>query len=98
MIKLNSEKNPHHFVIPVDEKIDISKTKIECQFDVEKVAFDANTFSIIVREGNIPIHFETLSGNKLARKGETLSKNSMQIRLQNVQPDNKEIVLIYQLQ
>ena len=104
VIKVNSE-NPHHFVVPVDDQVDGSRSKQACQFEVERAAFDATTFSLIVREGNIPIHFETLSGAKLARVGEPVpgSKNSKQIRLLNVQPDeaklrNKDIVFVYELQ
>ena len=103
VLKVNSE-TPHHFVVPVDDTVDASRTKPACEFQVERTLFEATTFSLIVREGNIPIHFETLAGSKLARLGKPVpeSKNAKQIVLENVQPGeaklrDKNIVLVYEI-
>ena len=58
VVKLNTE-NSVHYVVPVGEKIDGNFLFQIDSGDVSKL-----NFSIILREGNIPIHFESVSAQK----------------------------------
>lgn len=102
VIKVNSE-NPIHFVIPVANEVTDSGGS-KCMFEVDALAFEQVTFSLIVRDGNIPIHFATLSGSKLVSKSEVLagSKKTRKLNIENVHEDeerlkDKQIVLLFEI-
>lgn len=82
VMKINSVEKPVHHVIPVQDDtlgdtsapVPVPETKGPDgkstglpTFEVDAALFDASTFSLIVREGNIPIHFETLKGKTLSK-------------------------------
>jgi hypothetical protein len=100
VIKVNSD-NPLHFVVPVESEIPTQPpTAAKCVFEVDALVFEQMTFSLIIRDGNIPIHFATLSGIKLISKSEPVpgSKQLRRLNIENVQEDeerlkNRQIVL-----
>ena len=78
VMKINSVERPVHHVIPVQDDSSgepvvpaaVPETKGAQPapvFEVDAAMFDTATFSLIVREGNIPIHFETLKGKTLSK-------------------------------
>jgi hypothetical protein len=102
VIKVNSD-NPLHFVIPVDSEVSETGAS-KCTFEVDALAFEQVTFSLIIRDGNIPIHFATLSGGKIVSKSELVpgSKKTRRLNIDNVQEDeerlkDKQIVLLFEI-
>ena len=96
VIKANSDTNPQHFVVPVDA--DPSKS---CTFELEPDAFKSMTFSLVIRDGNMPIHFETISGAKLLETSQPAGKGRKLI-IENFHEDeerlkNKQIVLFFEI-
>lgn len=107
VIKLNSE-NPHHYVVPVDTALTELPSIAKCVFELDSAVFELVSFSVILREGHIPIHFGSVSGSKLLTKSEPVegSKKARQIDLlQNTAPGyedderlkGKSIVLVYEI-
>ena len=83
VIKINAE-NPSHFVIPVveeDSGVPNPESVSKCLFDVDALSFDTTTFSLIIREGNIPVHFETIKG-KLLSKGSPVETGGRERRVE----------------
>jgi hypothetical protein len=107
VIKVNSDNNnPLHYVIPVDKELcnDPAKMQGKCVFDIEEATFESVSFSLIIRSGNIPIHFETISGAKMSAQSESISGSKklrkLNIDNKNVHDDrllNKQIVLLYEI-
>ncbi len=69
VVKLNS-LNPIHFVLPISSK----EHSDECEFEVQEKALRSLTFSLVVRDGNIPIHFEGVELGALFLKWKSLPK------------------------
>jgi hypothetical protein len=65
VLKLNTVK-PSQFVIPIDssESTEIYEYIIDAKF------IRSLTFSLVIRDGNIPIHFESIPVEKMFKNGE----------------------------
>ena len=107
VIKLNSE-NPHHYVVPVDTVATELPSTAKCVFELDSEVFELVSFSVILREGHIPIHFGSVSGAKLLSKSQPVegSKKARQIDLlQNTASGHedeerlkgKSIILVYEI-
>jgi hypothetical protein len=107
VIKLNAE-NPHHYVVPVDTAQTDLPSTAKCVFELDSAVFELVSFSVILREGHIPIHFGSVSGSKLLTKSQPVegSKKARQIDLlQNTAPGHedeerlkgKSIILVYEI-
>ena len=102
VIKINSETPVHH-VIPVEATVGESSS-VKCSFELEQAALESTAFSIIIREGNIPIHFGTVKisrmiekstpvpGIKRARQLDLLLDNQEEQRLKG-----KSVLLIFEI-
>ena len=115
VMKINSVEKPVHHVIPVqdDTLVDIAdpvpvpeskgpdgKSTGLPTFEVDAALFDTATFSLIVREGNIPIHFETLKGKTLSKGIPVdVEKGLKRIELCKLQEGNEDrkLEIFYQI-
>lgn len=96
VIKVNSE-HPVHHVMPLTEEGSQISSANSCAFDVDQTRFETTSFSLIIREGNIPIHFETINGGKFLKAAQ-----SKRLELRNVQENEvklrgKKIVIVFDI-
>ena len=102
VIKINSE-TPIHHVIPVEGGVGES-TSMKCSFEVDQAMFESTAFSIIIREGNIPIHFGTVKGSRLIEKSTPVAgiKRARQLDLllddqEQQRLKGKSVLLIFEI-
>ena len=79
VIKMNNETSPTNFVLPIQQgEISESSNTPACIFEFDPKRVPQMTFSIIIRDGNIPVHFETVNSNQFI-KGLTTSNEGKDI-------------------
>lgn len=86
VLKLNS-LNPIHFVVPISDQKDVADL---VEFEIQEKSIPALSLSLVVREGNIPIHFESLELGDFFQKWKSSSPNGGRTVLETerlTQPD-----------
>jgi len=97
VIKVNSE-HPKHFVMPVTEGEEPNTaTSPLCIFEMEPNSFEKTSFSLILREGNIPIHFETISGGKFLKNARTKRLEFKNVQEKEHKLTGKTIVITFEI-
>ena len=72
VIKMNND-NPCNFVLPIlnQDEAGVANSAVQsapaCIFELEATKVQNVSFSVIIREGNIPIHFETVQANQFVK-------------------------------
>ena len=105
VIKMNNE-TAKNFVLPIKVQEltqDPTASVPACIFEFDAKQVGKISFSFIIRDGNIPIHFETVSGNQFV-KGSQAGEGSMRVlefstfHENELKLQNKRILLNYDLE
>ena len=70
---LAAEISPAHHVLSIDDSVklsfDYSKDVDPVRFAIDRASIASISYTVIIREGNIPVHFETLKAESFINHG-----------------------------
>ena len=98
VIKVNSDHPIHHVVpLSLEETAETSSLSEACAFEIDQPRFESTKFSLIIREGNIPIHFETISGGKFVKAAQHKRLELRNVQENQVKLKGKMIVVAFDI-
>lgn len=98
VIKENSEHPIHHVVpLSLEKFAETSDLSEACAFEIDQPRFESTKFSLIIREGNIPIHFETISGRKFVKAAQNKRLELRNVQENQVKLKGKMIVIAFDI-
>ena len=95
VMKVNSIEKPLHLNIPVETKSGTTRLDEKNVFEIDSNKFDDASFSLIIREGNLPIHFETLRGKQFMKANNQSGQKEKRLEIGKLQEGNSKIEIVF---
>lgn len=96
VLKLNSPGGGKPEILPVHASV--REDVKGCEFALPKEGFETSSISLIVREGNVPVHFATITGKALATRGQPAGGKARQrLALGTLQDTQNLVSLIFEI-